>query len=56
MQDEAMDADSMREGKKQKVDLSGRSSTQYSSEMGSVGLPKPVKSILSETRNANFLD
>ena len=37
--------------------MSGRQSTQFSSELGSiVGLPKPVNSILSESRNANFLD
>jgi hypothetical protein len=40
-------------------DTSGKGSTNFSSEIGSIGLPKPgmpLKSILSETRNANFLD
>ena len=46
-------------GGKADTNVSGKQSTNFSSEIGSIGLPKPgmpLKSILSESRNANFLD
>lgn len=46
-------------GGKSAASESGKQSTNFSSEIGSIGLPKPgmpLKSILSESRNANFLD